>query len=358
MKFTITNLKNLFNEENKTSLIGLLTILIGLWLVLYFVPELFNSLFGTLLGNFILIIIALLTLSHDIRYGIIVSIIIIVIYRFIQLTKNKSKEGFNQQETKDFLLIQNTINPKIIFDTKMIEKNQASQEELEYFNKNGKWPWSEKTKELYLEAIKRNPFVRVSPQSSLNYAMTIYNEKAILMILSYQTKEGQFLLNGVLIQDPSGNAKEDLPSGFGDFPYIAGLIGRKNDDIIKCNMSKPNGATLERITYTGKGGIYGEQTSKVTPIDYHNLENIIPGFTFLNGPCNPCVSINENPDYSCPFKLTVKNKPPFISDVWQTLWNINDNPLQSMPSFLNENINQDKFPILSELQSELLKQNT
>jgi hypothetical protein len=29
-----------------------------------------------------------------------------------------------------------------------------------------------------------------------------------------------------------------------------------------------------------------------------------------------------------------------------------------MPSFLSENINQKEFPILSELQSELLKQNT
>ena len=88
------------------------------------------------------------------------------------------------------------------------------------------------------------------------------------------------------------------------------------------------------------------------------MENIIPGFTFVNGPCNPCGAINETPDYLCPFKLKVKNNPTTISSIWQNLWEVNDNPLQSMPSFLNENINSNDFPILSELQSELNKQNT
>jgi hypothetical protein len=56
--------------------------------------------------------------------------------------------------------------------------------------------------------------------------------------------------------------------------------------------------------------------------------------------------------------LKAKDKSPFISNVWQYLWNINDNPLQSFPSFLNENINPTKFPILSQLQTELKSENT
>jgi hypothetical protein len=352
------NIQNLINEKNKIKLIGLLTILVVLWLVLYFIPEIFTSLFNTVLGNLILLTIASLVLMYDLKYGIVLSLFLIVVYRFSQLSK--SKEGFtwNNDSTKNFLLIQNSINRQNIFDVNMIQKNQASQEEVNYFNKNGIWPWSEKTKELYIEALRTNPFIRTLPKDALHRTMTIYNEAAILQIISYQTKEGEFLLNGVLIQDPSGNKMEDLPSGFGNFPYLSGLIGNKSDDVIKCNMKNPNGATLERITYTGKGGIYGEQTSKITPVDYNDLENIIPGFEFLNGPCNPCGAVNEKPDYSCPFKLKVKNKSPIISNVWQYLWNINDNPLQSVPSFLSENINQNEFPILSELQSELKKQNT
>jgi hypothetical protein len=229
---------------------------------------------------------------------------------------------------------------------------------LDYFLKNGHWPWSQETKELYTKAIRTNPYIRTLPEDAIDYAMTVYNQAAILRLLSYQTKEGEFLLNGVLVKDPRGNKLEDLPSGFGDFPYKSKQIGNRSDDVIKCNTSKDNGATLERITYTGKGGIYNEQNRKVTPVDYNNLENLIPGFQYLNGPCNPCVAINEKADYSCPFKLNVKNQSPFISDVWQYLWNINDNPLESRPSFLSEYIDPNTFPLLSELQTELRKENS
>jgi hypothetical protein len=360
----MNSIKKLFNQENKSSIICFLSILLIAWMILYFIPELFTTLFETVLGNLILLTVSVLALSFNFKYGILITIIFIIIYRFGQLIINKKtnngKEGFiwNHPSTQDFLLLQNTINPQVVFDVNMIQKSQASQEELDYFNKYQKWPWSEKTKELYLKAIKSNPFVRVSPESSLNYSMTVYNESAMLMLLSYQTKEGQFLLNGVLVKDPSGNKMEDVPNGFGNFAYTSGQMENLSDNIIKCNMDTSGNPTLEKITYTGRGGIFGQQTSTNTPVDYNDLENIIPGFTFLNQPCNPCGAINETPDYSCPFKLEVKNKPPFVSDIFQYLWNISDNPLQSMPSFLNENINPDEFPILSELQSELIKQNT
>ena len=350
----MNQLKNLINDENKTKLIGLLTILIVIWSVLYLIPELFNKIFNTILGNIILITTSLLVSMYNIQYGIILSIIFIIIIRFSHLSQ---KEGFtwNPESTRDFLQIQSTINRQKIFDVNMIQENQASQEELDYFNENGRWPWSQNTILLYEAAVKSSPFIRTLPEDSVNYARTIYNEAAILRIISYQTKEGHFLLNGVLVKDPSGNKYEDLPSGFGDFALSedSGLIENRSDDIIKCNMKNSNNSTLERITYTGKGGIFGEQKTKITPVDYNDLEKIIPGFTFLNGPCNPCGALNENPDYSCPFRLKVKNKPPFVSGVWQNLWGIKDNPLESTPSFLSENINQDKFPLLSELQKEL-----
>jgi len=346
-------LKNIFNNENKTRLIGLLTILIGIWLILYFIPEIFVSLFKTLLGNMILILSVLLVTAYNKMYGLLTGLVLVIIYRFSQL----SRENFTTQSEKDFLLIQNTINKENVFDMNIIN-SQASQEELDYFIRNGMWPWSQKVIELYEEAISRNPYIRTVPEEAVNYARTIYNQAAILRVLSYQTKEGQFLLNGVLVKDPSGNKMEELPSGFGNFPYQAGLLENRVDDIIKCSMKNERNPTLERVRYTGKGGIFGEQTKQVTPVDYKNLEKIIPGFTFLNKPCNPCGSIASTPDYSCAYRLRVKNKPPFISDVWQYLWGINDNPLESQPSFLTENIDSSKFPLLSELQSEIQKQNS
>ena len=302
----IKDITNLFNENNKTKLIGLLTILIVIWLVFYFIPEIFASLFTTLLGNLILLVTVLLVTMNNRLYGLILAIIFIVIYRIISLSL---KEGFvwSQDSTQDFLQIQNTINRNIIFDVNMIQTNQASQEEVNYFNENGMWPWSQSTIDIYKEAISRNPYIRTYYKDSVDYTRSIYNEAAILRILSYQTKEGQFLINGVLIKNPAGNPYEDLPSGFGNFGYNSGLITNKSDDLIKCNVSSTD-SSLERITYTGKGGILGEQTSKITPVDYNDLENIIPGFKFENEPCNPCGSLNESPDNSCKFTLNAKIK--------------------------------------------------
>lgn len=345
--------KNLFNEKNKMKVIGILTILIALWLILYFIPEIFVSLFNTLLGNLILILSVIIVYMYNRIYSIGLGLILILLYRFSQL----SKENFTNKSENDFLQIQNTINKNIIFDMDVIN-SQASQKELNYFNKNGMWPWSQKVIELYQEAVSRNPYVRTVPEEATNYARKIYNEAAILRILTYQTKEGQFLLNGILVKDPSGNKIEELPSGFGDFPYESGLLGNRVDDIIKCNMKNEKNPTLERIRYDGKGGIFNEQKLKVSPVNYNNLEKIIPGFTFLNKPCNPCGAIASDPDYSCAYRLRVKDKSPFISNVWQYLWGINDNPLESQPSFLTENINPNEFPLLSELQTELQKQNT
>jgi hypothetical protein len=352
MKFKI-------NEETKIKTIGLLTILICLWLVLYFIPELFVSLFNSILGKLILIVSTTLVFMYNKTYGLLIGIIILILYRFSRLSKRFSqisKEGFLSQEemNEDFLRIQSTINKNKVFDMNIIN-SQASKEELYYFNKNGKWPWSQEVIKLYEEAINRNPYIRTVPEIATDYARTIYNQNAILRVLTYQTKEGQFLINGVLVKDPSGNKMEELPSGFGNFPYEAGLLGNRVDDIIKCNMKDSNNPTLERIRYSGKG-IFGEQTEKVTPIDYNDLEKIIPGFTFLNKPCNPCGAMAENPNYSCAYRLRVKNKPPFVSNVWQYLWGINDNPLESQPSFLSESINPNEFPLLSELQTELQKQ--
>jgi len=315
------NIKNLINDDNKTKLIGLLTILIVLWLVLYFIPEIFVSLFNTLLGNLILLVITILVITYDIKCGILLSIILIVVYRFSHLTKTTQKEGFSKNSENDFLLIQNSINPKKIFDMNLIQQ-QASQEEINYFNENGIWPWSKKTQSLYKEAINKNPYVRTYYKDAINYVRRIYNESAILRVLSYQTKEGEFLLNGIQIKNPNGNKFEDLPNGYGAFAYNSGLLENRSDDTIKCNMKNSNGSTLERIKYTGRGGIFGEQTSSTTDIDYNNLEEIIPGFKFVNGPCNPCGAINENPDYSCPFSIKLKNEPTVISNVWKKLWGL------------------------------------
>ena len=82
---------------------------------------------------------------------ILITIIVCGIILVFSLLLNNKKEGFtwNSKSTTDFLNIQRTQNRNKIFDVKMIQENQASQEELNYFLENGLWPWSQKTIELY-----------------------------------------------------------------------------------------------------------------------------------------------------------------------------------------------------------------
>jgi len=342
----IKNLKNLITEENKTKIIGLLTVLLLLWLIFYLIPEFFISLFNTFLGNIILILTVFLVSFYNYTYGIALGLLFLIVFRFSYLLRTKEGFTWKKQSEQDFLLIQNTINRNVIFDTKMIQESQASQEEVDYFNKNGMWPWSQDVIKLYEDSIKKNPYIRTYSKDSINYARKIYNQAAILRVISMQTKEGQFLINGVLVPDNSGNPKETLPSGFGIFGYKSGLIENREDDIIKC---KTNNSGLERITYEGRG-FFEQQTKKVTNVDNNDLENVIPGFSFTNGPCNPCGALKQTADYSCPFQLNVKNTPN-VSEVWKYLWK-EDNPLVSQPLLLSEGKNKNKnvFPLLFESQ--------
>jgi hypothetical protein len=200
-----------------------------------------------------------------------------------------------------------------------IIKKQATKLELDYFLKNGMWPWSQDVINLYTEAINRNKFIRTYSGDSINYARKIYNQNAILQLLSMETKEGSFLISGVQINGGSKNDLEDLPSGYGNFGYQSGLKEHMNP-VIKCNIDDNGNASLEKTEYTGVGGIFGEQTSKKSPVDYNNLESEIPGFKFLNSPCNPCKALNSTADYSCPYSLDVKGGSSGVSSVWNYLW--------------------------------------
>lgn len=255
-------------------------------------------------------------------------IIICAIFYFSLHFKTRENFTWTQKSTDDFLKIERHTNPNNIFDVNLLQQeNNISQEEVNYFIENQKWEWTNETQELYKKAIRKNPYVRTHPQDSLNYAMTIYDEVSILKILSNLSKEGDFLLNGVLVP-----TRELYPSGFGDFGYNSGLLDIDNKrDIIKCNV---NTNQLERISYTKKYGIFGEKQQKTTHVNYCNLEKIIPGFSFIDKPCEPCTNIDDHINDKCKFRLKTK-KHPFISDVWKYIW-FDDNKIQDMTK-LNDN---------------------
>ena len=365
--------KYLTNQENQQIIIGFLSLLIFIWMILYVIPGIFSTLFHTLLGNLIILLGIILLGSKDIKYSLLALLVVIVLYRFSQFNNPSSslKEGFtwSQQSTTDFLKLQDTLNPHVVFDTNKIQQ-QASQEEVDYFLENQLWPWSQEVQDLYKESVMNNQYIQINPEDAVNQARQIYNQQIILEIISWQKKEGQFLLNGVIVNDisgsdPSGNVPYSR-NGSGSYAFTSGLISTENNPNIKIIKCKSDGSG----NYALSQGQYDEAQNKqvYSEVESSDLENIIPGFKFVSQPCNPCVALNSPPNYTCPFTLDLSNNNSQgqpnnifsnnISKVWQYLWGINTDPLQSVPSSISEtnanaNANPNDFPILGQLQVEL-----
>lgn len=175
------------------------------------------------------------------------------------------------------------------FDMEQLQE-QASPQDVEHLLKTGSWPWSEETKRGYLDAISRSTLLQVLPDEALQNVMKIYNNSAMQQLLSWNTKEGDFLLNGVRFLPDNRDPQQNYPP----LP----------DDVIRCD---------------GERGMIHTQTGQLIP--NAQLPNIIPGFQFdsKRGVCNPCVVFQDKPNYSCPFRLNVDgdDKP---SEIWKRLW--------------------------------------
>jgi len=288
----------------------------ALWLSLFAIPGLISSLFNTVLGNIIIFCILILISIDNLNRGLIIGFIVILLKRAFDFSRRESFEMYPNSEwdeniKSEFVRFQQLINPDNVFDLTIIQK-QATQEEAEYLLKNGYWPWEEETEKLYIEATNKNPIVRVYPEDQVNSVKTIYNNNAMLNLLANQTKEGEFLINGVEI-DIKDNAM-DLPNGYGTFGYNSGLAHKKRP-IVKCNLERN---VLEKTEVTGYEGIFNTDLYKTTDVNDDDLETLIPGFKFKRGKCNPCNNL-KNPS-SCPFELDIKGTPQGSSSVWDYLW--------------------------------------
>jgi hypothetical protein len=297
-------------KKHNNQILGLFILLFSLWIILYIVPEFLILLFHTLLGNVLLIVFSLLLFAYNKSYGVLFFVSSIVLYR---VSKMESKENFTDKPQEDFIKLQHSINPNSIFDMQVLSR-QVSQEDIDYYNKNGIWYWTPEVQQLYENAVIENPFIRTFSGDSRINAQKIYNQNAILRLLGQQTKEGTFLLSGVLLP----MKKPDLPDGYGDFPYSSGLK-QQDMDIIKCNM-KNDIAYPEKTHYTGKRGIFGEKITTTEVVNNVDLPKLIPGFSFLKEPCNPCNAINAIPNYDCSFLLKTAPTDNSVSPVWQFLW--------------------------------------
>jgi hypothetical protein len=246
---------------------------------------------------------------------IIITIIVIIcncilIFVIIYIFKwfNNLKEGFqwSQDSIDKFKILQSTINPQSHFNMQMIQK-QASEEEGKELLKTGVWPWSKETEYLYMDAVDREPIVRLTPGFSMQKAKTMYNENAIKQMISWNTKEGQFLLNGSYNKNKNDNNNNNNKNTIKCFSYVD-----KPSELKKIQIDG-----LQRLGFTDL--LNGYKKEKIIAIENENVPNEMPGFSFIGKPCNPCAPLDN--DYSCPFRLNVKGDDS-VSDIWKTLWNI------------------------------------
>lgn len=138
------------------------------------------------------------------------------------------KEPFTSKSAHDYLQLQAIMNPQLKFDVNQIQQ-YTSQSEMDYFIQHSKWQWSQKTIDLYLHAIKLNPYIRTSPEDSLNRMQTEYSEGAILRILSYNSPEGAYLLK---------NCKNTMNTN-GENAYLSDDLNNNCDPCVALNL-KPD----------------------------------------------------------------------------------------------------------------------
>ena len=256
-----------------------------------------------------------------------------------ELQYNPIEGGWPQDIISKFLKFQTVTNPNIYFDMKIIQK-QATSEEAEILLKTGSWPWTPDVQRMYRDSIARNSYISMNPGTSLNDAQKVYNENAMKQLLSWNSKEGDFLLGGVIVGHTEG-----MPKNI--------------NNIVRCAAKIDGETEMHKTVYNGYNGINGSLSYTTSVVPNEEIPNVVPGFSFLaeKGVCNPCAPLNSPPDYSCPFIIDTGNGT-IISRIWESLWGMkpkDDKKTRTFPPYNNsyllgvsrKNNNSDQIPVLN-----------
>jgi hypothetical protein len=74
--------RGIFSKKNLNLVVGLITLLLVLWIIMFAIPSLFVNLFDTILGNLILIAFLFLAAMYQIDLAVGLAIVFIILYRF------------------------------------------------------------------------------------------------------------------------------------------------------------------------------------------------------------------------------------------------------------------------------------
>jgi hypothetical protein len=247
--------------------------------------------------------------------GLYLFIICILAYIFFYFFRNK--EGFSISFNNNFVpwpkdlvrrfkIYQATVGENNYQYNMYILQQQASADEAEELLRTGHWPWSDNIKEQYMDAISKNVLIEVDPGEALDNARKIYNQNAIKEMLAFNSKEGKFLIYGTVITNNDPDSQK-----YGVFN------GNKlNPTTIRCSDDLHT-SVLQKKVFNGYNFYNGYKNTTTTTLKNEDIPTEVAGFSFVNGPCNPC-------DYNCPFKIDVGNgSGDKITSIWADLWNLN-----------------------------------
>ena len=231
---------------------------------------------------------------HSLAIILLVIILVAVVICQMYKTHTLYTEGFEWsiEDRKDFERYKKYALPNTQFNLDMLQ-SQASPEEAGFLYKHGYWPWREETKKIFLQELGQSSLVKSDPFISLDYYQKIYNDNAVRQLLGWNTKEGQFVLRGVTTPDGTR---------------------------YQCKENDDGSNSMFKSWIDGYNFWNGYANAHEEKVNSEDLPAEIKGFSFVNGPCNPC----DNLEYGkpCPFKIKLKNEHIGVSPVWKMNWGI------------------------------------
>jgi hypothetical protein len=344
MPKVLKSIINIYLPKNNAVFISIISVFIAFAVVLYLKPSVFVFAFHSVLGNLLLICVLTGIWFLDKNLSIGLGLLLLIVYLSSNISvktvavKNDSsstlkKEGFqggwSDQTIADFKEFQASRNPNVQYDLNVLQR-QATEDEARQLFETGQWPWSKKVKQLYMNAIGGSSNISIDPGIALSDAQAIYNENAIKEVLAWGSKEGVFLTQGAIIGHP-----KNMPQNI--------------NNLVRCGTADDGSAVMQKIEYLGYNGINSSMDKKITDLSPVDIPKELTGFSFINAECNPCISLNDVPEYTCPFKLDVGNGNE-VSDIWKIMWGLG----QEKKSEKQKN----EVPILSKLRDELNKATT
>ena len=112
MKFSL-------NKKNMNLIVGLLAVMVTLWIISYAIPSLFVQMFGTGLGKLILLGIVVLAGMANIKLGVGLLVMFIILYRFAYMAREGMTAG--EYTSKKSL---NTIKKNQMIEARKIKELQ------------------------------------------------------------------------------------------------------------------------------------------------------------------------------------------------------------------------------------------